>query len=155
MAVTANFQYPSFNCQLEAGVDDRTVALQERTTRFALRVLRLFRSLPNCPESKIVGQQLLRAATSVAANYRAACRAKSGADFVFKLGIVEEEADETVFWLQFLVDSRMVREVRLKDLIEEARQLTAIFVASRETAKRNNRQSAIDNRKLKARMDTQ
>jgi four helix bundle protein len=95
----------------------------------------------------VIGHQLLRSATSVAANYRAACRARFRADFIFKLGIVEEEADETVFWLQFLAEAGLVKMDRLVDLITEGKQLTAIIVSSRKTAKKNNRQSAIGNRK--------
>ena len=124
--------------------------LQKRTTNYALRILKLFRSLPNCPEARIIGQQLLRSGTSVAANYRAACRARSRADFLSKLGVVEEEADESVFWLEFLTDANLVRRERLRDLVSEARQITAIFVASRRTVKRNNQQLAIANRKSKA-----
>lgn len=122
--------------------------LQERTKAFALRVLRVFRSLPESREGRILGQQLLRAATSVAANYRAACRARSTRDFISKLGIVEEEADECLFWLEFLADAGIVEATKLKDLLSEASQLTAIFVASRRTAKNNNRQSEIANRKF-------
>jgi four helix bundle protein len=80
-------------------------ALQERTRSFALRVLRVFRSLPDYRESRILGQQLLRSATSVAANYRSACRARSRPDFLSKLGVVEEEADETLFWLEFIAEA--------------------------------------------------
>jgi four helix bundle protein len=127
----------------------RTVELQKRTTSFALRILRLFRSLPNCPEARIIGHQLLRSGASVAANYRAACRARSRPDFLHKLGIVEEESDESVFWLEFLADAGLVHRERLDPLINEARQLTAIFVSSRRTAKENNRQLAIENRKSK------
>ena len=126
-------------------MSDRSEQLRLRTTAFALRVLKVFRSLPNCPEARVIGQQMLRSSTSVAANYRAACRARSRAEFVSKLGIVEEEADETLFWLEFLADAELVRLERLRDLISEARQLTAIFVASRRTAKKMNRQSAIEN----------
>jgi four helix bundle protein len=113
---------------------------------FALRILKLFRALPNCPEARVIGNQLLRSGTSVAANYRAACRARSRREFVFKLGIVEEEADETVFWLEFLSDTGLVAPGRLVNLISEGKELTAIFVASRRTAKKNNRQLAIGNR---------
>jgi four helix bundle protein len=83
----------------------------------------------------------------VAANYRAACKARSPADFISKLGIVEEESDETVFWLEFLVETGLVRRERMLDLTDEAKQLGAIFAASRITAKNNNRQSQIVNRK--------
>jgi four helix bundle protein len=100
----------------------------------------------------MVGQQLLRSATSVAANYRAACKARSRADFVSKLGIVEEEVDESVFWLEFLVEAQMMPQQRMSDLIDEAKQLAAIFAASRLTAKRNNRQSEVGNRKSGGRL---
>ena len=120
--------------------------LQARTRAFALRVLRVFRSSPDSREGRIPGQQLLRAATSVAANYRAACRARSKRDFLSKLGIVEEEADESLFWLEFIVEAGLLPSAKLADLISEASRLTAIFVASRRTAK-NNRQSEIANRK--------
>lgn len=125
---------------------DKTEELRKRSMQFALRVVRLFRSLPSSAEARVVGQQLLRSGTSVAANYRAVCKARSRADFISKLGIVEEEVDENVFWLEFLVEAQMVLRERMSDLIGEAKQLTAIFAASRRTAK-NNRQLAIDNRK--------
>jgi len=126
---------------------DKALELQERTRKLAVRIVRLFRALPNSPEARIIGHQLLRAGTSVAANYRAVCKARSRADFISKLGIVEEEIDETVFWLEFLVDSGVVKRARMIDLINEAKQLAAIFAASRCTAKENNRQSGIENRK--------
>src|ERR1700691_734175 len=119
---------------------EKTEKLRKRTMQFALRVVRLFRSLPSSAEARVVGQQLLRSGTSVGANYRAVCKARSRADFVSKLGIVEEEADESVFWLEFLVESKMMPRKRMMNLIDEAKQLTAIFAASRTTAKRNNRQ---------------
>ena len=83
----------------------------------------------------MIGNQLLRAGTSVGANYRAACRARSGADFISKIGIVLEEADETVFWLELLSDSGLVRRNLLDPLIAEAHELVAIFVASSLTAR--------------------
>jgi four helix bundle protein len=121
--------------------------LQPRTRAFALRVLRVFRSLPDSREGHVLGQQLLRSSTSVAANYRAACRARSHKEFLFKLGIVEEEADESLFWLEFIADAGLISAKKLEDLISEANQLTAIMVASRRTAKNSNRQSEIVNRK--------
>ena len=122
--------------------------LQSRTRMFALRVLKAFRSLPDLSEARVLGQQLLRSATSVAANYRAACRARSHRDFLFKLGIVEEEAHESLFWLEFIAEAGLIPRAKLEDLISEASQLTAIIVASRRTAKSNNRQSEIVNRKF-------
>jgi four helix bundle protein len=126
---------------------EKTEELRKRTMHFAIRVVRLFRSLPRTPEARVAGQQLLRSGTSVAANYRAVCKARSSADFIAKLGIVEEETDESVFWLEFLVEAEIMPKSRMLDLIDEAKQLTSIFAASRCTAKENNRQSEIGNRK--------
>jgi len=95
----------------------------------------LYRALPRHEEARIIGRQLLRSGTSVGANYRAACRARSKAEFVAKLGIVLEEADETVFWLELLQESRLVSEQKLALLVQEARELTAISVTSICTAK--------------------
>jgi four helix bundle protein len=130
---------------------DKTEELRKRTMQFALRVVRLFRSLPSSAEARVVGQQLLRSGTSVAANYRSVCKARSRADFISKLGIVEEEVDESVFWLEFLVEAQLMPRKRMSDLIGEAKQLTAIFGASRKTAKQNNRQSEVGNRKSRGR----
>ncbi len=93
----------------------------------------------------MIGQQLLRSSTAVAANYRAACKSRSTADFISKLGTVEEEVDESVFWLEFLVEGEIIKRERMMSLIGEAKELTAIFAASRRTAK-NNRQSEIESR---------
>lgn len=113
--------------------------LRSRSKAFALRILRLFRNLPKSPEAQILDRQLLRSGTSAAANYRATCRARSRAEFVAKLGIVVEEMDETVFWLELLVDGKIVPEKRLKALLQEANELTSIFAASRRTAKNGDR----------------
>lgn len=110
--------------------------LQRRTKQFALRVIGLVEALPRRRTAQVIGNQLLRSATSVAANYRAACRARSQADFVHKLGIVEEEADESLFWLEMGVETNLMPKARVQDLIQEADELTAIFVASRKTAKK-------------------
>jgi len=127
----------------------QTKALQNRTMQFALRILKLFRALPPSAESRVVGTQLLRSGTSVAANYRAACRARSRAEFLSKLGIVEEEADETTFWLELIAHSHLIREELLRSLLDESRQITAILVASRRTVRKNNRKLKIANCKLK------
>ena len=122
--------------------------LKQRTKDFAIRIFKMADSLPRSTGAQVVGRQVLRSGSSVAANYRAACRARSRAEFVAKLGVVEEEADETLFWFEMLVETGTVPAARLHDLIDEAHQLTAIFVASRKTSKaRSNRQSAIGNRK--------
>jgi four helix bundle protein len=109
--------------------------LRERTKAFALRIVRLFQSLPRATEAQVMGKQLLRSGTSVAANYRAACRARSRAEFVAKLGVVLEEVDESVLWIEMLIDAKILKKERLDQLLNEARQLTAIFTASRQTAK--------------------
>ena len=109
--------------------------LRNRTKTFAYRVIRLFRKLPKNAEAQIIGKQLLRSATSVAANYRAAGRARSQADFVSKIGVVLEEADEALFWLECLRDNAIMKPELLSELCEEAEQLVAIFSASRETAR--------------------
>jgi len=121
-------------------------ALKDRTKQFARRIIRVIRSLPSGAEGRIIGHQLLRSGMSVAANYRAVCRARSRPEFLAKLSIVIEEADESAFWLELLVEAGLISEAKLKDLKSEANQLVAIFNASRTTAKRGS-QSAISNQK--------
>ena len=111
-------------------------ALQARTKQSALRVLHLFQSLPPREDARIIGRQLLRSATSVGADYRAACRARSRKEFASKIGLVVEEADETVFWLQILVDGPIIPAAQLKPLQAEANQPLAIFAASHRTARK-------------------
>lgn len=108
--------------------------LKPRTKQFSLRVIHLCESLPVKPAAKVIANQLLRSATSVGANYRAARRARSNADFVSKIGIVLEEADESVYWLELLKESGLVREQKLAALLQEAEELVAIFAASKITA---------------------
>ncbi len=110
--------------------------LKNRTKHFALLVIRLCRSVPRSEESRIITRQLLRWATSVAANYRAVCRARSTPDFISKLGIVLEEADETLFWLELLADAGIIAVQKLELPMKEANELVAIFVASLRTVKR-------------------
>src|ERR1700726_1518818 len=109
--------------------------LKNRTKQFALRVLKLVAALPNNVRGRAICDQLVRAGTSVGSNYRAACRGRSKSEFVAKLGIVEEEADETVFWLGLLQESSLISAQKLAPLVQEARELTAIFVTSICTAK--------------------
>lgn len=116
--------------------------LKTRTKQFAVRVVRLFNSLPKTDEARIIGKQLLRSGTSVAANYRAVCRSRSKGEFIAKMGVVVEEADETTFWLELLIETSIISESRLHDLLKEANELLAICAASLWTAKeRRNRQS--------------
>ena len=123
--------------------------LQARTKSFALRVLKLIDCLPRTAGGRIVADQLGRAGTSVAANYRAVCRGRSKAEFIAKLGTVEEEADESAFWIEFARDAGLVPAKKVDDLLDEATQLTRIMAASRLTARNNsvNRKSQIANRK--------
>ncbi len=112
--------------------------LKDRSKQFAIRVIKLFRALPKTDEARIIGKQVLRSGTSVAANYRAVCRARSSAEFIAKIGVVVEEADETVFWLELLVETEIVNAQKLKPLMDEANELLAIFAASQITAKSNS-----------------
>jgi len=109
--------------------------LRTRTKTFALRVIRMSQALPRNREASVILNQVLRSATGIAANYRAAGRSRSKAEFIAKIGVVVEEADETVFWLEMLADSGIVRPQKLENLLAEATQLVAIFTASRKTAR--------------------
>jgi four helix bundle protein len=109
--------------------------LRTRTKQFAIRIVRLFKRLPKTDEGRTIGKQVLRAGTSVAANYRAVNRARSKAEFVSKMGVVVEEADETVFWLELLVEAGVVDKALMRDLLTEANELLAIFAASQLTAR--------------------
>jgi len=112
-----------------------TIELKNRSKRFALEIIRLFRSLPKGEDVRIIARQLLRSGTSVAANYRAACRARSRAEFVAKIGTVVEEADESVFWLELLVEGGMAEQVLVAPVAKEANELLTIFAASQRTAR--------------------
>jgi len=111
------------------------IAFRARSKAFALRIIRLVEALPKKPSANVIGRQLLRSATSVAANYRAAQRARSKAEFVSKISIVVEEADETVFWLELLGDANLFPQGRLIEVQKEANELLAIFAASQRTAR--------------------
>jgi len=121
----------------------RTADLKARTKQFALRVMKLIDALPRTIQGRAIANQIIRSATSVAANYRAACRARSRAEFAAKIGIVEEEADETAFWLELIIDSALVTEAKIRPLLAEAGELVAIMAASRK--------SGLGNRKLAVR----
>ena len=117
-------------------VKDRlsTIDLRARSKAFAVRIIKPCQSLPSPKEAQVLGKQLLRAGTGVAANYRAACRARSRAEFIAKLGIVVEEADETLFWLELFLESGLVTHHHLNDVFQEATELLSIFAASQKTA---------------------
>ncbi len=114
---------------------DQNSDLKDRTKQFALRVITDVRALPRERTADVIGRQLLRAGTSVGANYRAACRSRSAAEFVSRMTIVEEEADEAAYWMELLVDAGIVTEDKIGKLLDEAGQLVAIMVASIKTAR--------------------
>ena len=110
--------------------------LRDRTKAFALRIIRLFRSLPYKTDTQVLGKQLLRCGTSVAANYRSACRARSKAEFVARIAIVAEESDDAVLWLELLTESGIVKAELAAEHLKEAKELAAILTTSQQTAKR-------------------
>ena len=116
--------------------------MKQRTKAFALRVIKLAGTLSKDFVGRRLADQLLRSGTSVAANYRSACRARSRADFVSKLGIVEEEADESTLWLELLMESGIVPQRRLAALLDESNQLTAMMVASRKSINKSGNQKS-------------
>ena len=129
--------------------------LKKRTQQFSLRVLKLVAALPNTLAGRAVGGQLVRSGTSVGANYRAACRGRSKAEFVAKIGTCEEEADESAYWMEVIIEGELLKSIQVESLQREAEELTRIFAQSRISATRSlararlqksNRQSAIGNR---------
>ena len=120
---------------------DKAEAMKDRTKQFAIRIVTVCRALPASREGNVLGNQLLLSGTALAANYRAVCRARSEAEFVSKMSIVVEEADETVFWLEMLVDTRIVPSGKLTLLLKETNELLAICAASLRTAKYNRQVS--------------
>jgi four helix bundle protein len=123
--------------------------LRQRSKSFAFDVVRVVRTLPPAAEARVVAQQLLRSGMSVAANYRAACRSRSRREFILKIGVIDDEADESMFWLEALSEMGISRNERVPGLLRECNELISIFVASRRTASRHpvaNHQSQITNR---------
>lgn len=123
--------------------------LKKRTKKFAVSIIKLVNSLPKNDASKTIGRQLLRSGTSIGANYRAVCRARSSLEFIAKLGIVIEEADESVFWLELIIESGLMEKKLINNLLQEANEITAIMVSSRKTSieNKNREKSSIINRK--------
>ena len=109
--------------------------LKKRTKQFALRVIRCAEALPRTTTGRVIGAQFIRCGTSVGANCRAALRARSTPDFINKLGVVLEEADESAFWLELIIDAKLLPEKKVSALLKEANELTAIFAASHKTTK--------------------
>ena len=120
----------------------RTADLKARTKQFALRVMKMVDALPGTIQGRTIAKQIIGSSTSVAANSRAACRARSRAEFIAKIGVVEEEADESCFWLELIIDSGLLTEDRIRPLLSEAGELVAIMAASRKSAI-GNRKSTI------------
>lgn len=112
--------------------------LLARTKAFSLRILNLVDHLPNTASGRAIANQLVRSGTAIGANYRAACRGRSRAEFAAKLGIVAEEADETVYWLELISEGGLVAEQRVAELLKEANELTAIFTSGRRTSSKSN-----------------
>ena len=125
--------------------------LKRRTKQFALRVLKLVAALPRTLAGKTIGGQLVRSGTSVGANYRAACRARSKLEFIAKIGIVEEEADESAFWMELIIESELLKLQQVQPLLDEANELAKIMASSRKSASdslktKSNGKSSIGNR---------
>jgi four helix bundle protein len=116
---------------------NRAKQLQDRTKKFAVRVVKAFARLPKNEAARVMGRQFLRSGTSLAANYRSACRARSAADFISKVSVVTEEADETLFWFELLVESELIKIKLVQPLMSECIELLKIFSASLATAKTN------------------
>ncbi len=110
--------------------------LLDRTKKFALRIIKLVNALPKTQPGKIIGGQLLRSGTSTAANYRATCRSRTINEFIAKLGVVIEEADETAFWLEIIIESKLMKPELVKPLLNEANEITAIMTSSVKTVNR-------------------
>jgi four helix bundle protein len=115
--------------------------LKKRTKQFALRILKLVAALPNTAQGRAIGNQLVRAGTAVAANYRAACRGRSRAEFIAKLGIVEEEADESAFWMELIIEGELLKAQKVEPLLAEAIELRKIMASSRISASSSLKQS--------------
>ena len=109
------------------------IELKKRTKQFALRVIRLIAALPKTVEGRAIANQLVRSGTSVGANYRAACRGRSKPEFVAKLGAVEEEADESAFWMELIIEGQLIKPKQVELLLQEANELVAILVSSRKS----------------------
>lgn len=111
--------------------------LKRRTKQYALRIIKLIKALPKTVEGRTIGNQLIRSGTSVGANYRAVLRARSTAEFIAKLGIIIEEADESAFWLELIIDSQLLQKELVEPLLQETNELTAIMVSTKKSSLEN------------------
>jgi four helix bundle protein len=119
-----------------------TQELKNRTKSFALRVINLVEALPKSIKGRAIANQLIRSGTSVAANYRAACRARSKAEFISKIGTVEEEADESALWMELIIEGKLLSERKVRNLHTEASEIVAIMASSYISASRNKRNAS-------------
>ena len=117
-----------------------TQDLRQRTKNFALRIIRLYSSLPSSTVAQVIGKQVLRSGTSVGAHYREAYRSRSDAEFISKIEVALQELEETIYWLELLIESELVPKKRLKNLLQEASELIAIFITSVKTVKQKRNQ---------------
>ena len=144
---------PNAKCQMsneKLKYGSRQNDLRDRTKAFSLRTIRLCASLPRNREGDVIGRQLVRSGTSVGANYRAACKSRSQAEFIAKMGIVEEEADESAYWIELLISAGLTTQEKASALHAEALELVAIAASSRKTARSSLiRQSVFGNRHSK------
>jgi four helix bundle protein len=129
--------------------------LKKRTKQFALRILKLVGALPNNVQGRAIANQLVRSGTAVAANYRAACRGRSKAEFIAKLGTVEEEADESAFWMELIIEAELLKAPKVQPLLTEAIELRKIMASSRISASKALTQSRFDGRASKANSNRQ
>lgn len=127
---------------------DKAIVLQQRSKKFAVEVVKYYKHLPKTDEARIIGKQLLRSSTSVAANYRAVCRARSLADFISKMGIVVEETDESLLWFEILNEAKIIPKDSAEHLMKESDELLRIFSSSLSTAKANNQIKKSQNLKI-------
>ncbi len=111
--------------------------LKKRTKEYALEIIKLVKMLPNTVEGRAIGNQLIRSGTSVGANYRAVCRARSRAEFISKLGVVIEEADESAFWLEIIIKTDIIKKEKVESLLRETNEIVAIMVSSKNSASKN------------------
>lgn len=121
--------------------------LKKRTKQFGLRIMKLVATLPKSIKGRAIGNQLIRSGTSVGANYRAACKGRSKAEFIAKLGIVEEEADESAYWMELIIEGDLLKKETVQPLLDEANEIVAIMAASRKSAAQIREKSQIVNQK--------
>ena len=121
---------------MRLGVEVKEEDLKKRTKQFALRIIKFVAALPKNIVGRAIGNQLIRAGTSVGANYRSACKARSKKEFIAKLGVVEEEADESAYWMELIIEGKLLKKELVQPLLDEANELVAIMAASRITASR-------------------